>query len=112
MNLNGICCFQQQKDEYENTEGMPTDGSESTEGLLREELGRHVASRWTGEKTEHQVEEVSPNKNNHGGNSEIPESTGDNDHDNSDGKESSVGNVLNNSRASYVFGISAKRLSD
>ncbi|KAJ6434050.1 hypothetical protein OIU84_017711 [Salix udensis] len=73
-----------QKDEYENTEGMPTDGSESTEGLLREELGRHVASRWTGEKTEHQVEEVSPNKYNHGDNNEIPESTGDKDHENSD----------------------------
>lgn len=76
---------QQQKDEYENTEGLPTDGSESTEGLLREELGRLVASRWTGEKTEHQVEEVSPNKDNHGGNNEIPEGTDDKDHDNSDG---------------------------
>jgi protein kinase C substrate 80K-H len=58
MNLNSIRCSQQQKDEYENTEGLPTDGSESTEGLLREDLGRLVASRWTGEKTEHQVEEV------------------------------------------------------
>lgn len=76
---------QQQKDEYENTEGLPTDGSESTEGLLREDLGRLVASRWTGEKTEHQVEEVSPNKDNYGGNNEIPEGTDDKDHDNSDG---------------------------
>jgi hypothetical protein len=47
MNLNSIRCSQQQKDEYENTEGLPTDGSESTEGLLREDLGRLVASRWT-----------------------------------------------------------------
>lgn len=76
---------QQQKDEYENTEGLPTDGSESTEGLLREELGRLVASRWTGEKTEHQVEEVSPSKDNHEGNNEIPEGTDDKDHDNNDG---------------------------
>jgi protein kinase C substrate 80K-H len=45
MNLNSIRCSQQQKDEYENTEGLPTDGSESTEGLLREDLGRLVASR-------------------------------------------------------------------
>lgn len=36
-------------------------------------------------KTEHQVEEVSPSKDNHEGNNEIPEGTDDKDHDNSDG---------------------------
>ncbi|CAK9158979.1 unnamed protein product [Ilex paraguariensis] len=34
------------------------DAYESAESLSREELGRRVASRWTGEKTEQQTEEV------------------------------------------------------
>lgn len=41
----------------------------NTESLSREELGRLVASRWTGEKTEQQNEEVSSSKDeneNHG----------------------------------------------
>ncbi|CAK7341363.1 unnamed protein product [Dovyalis caffra] len=79
---------QQQKDEYENTEGLSTDGSESTEALSREELGRLVASRWTGENTEHQAEDLSPTKD--GDNNEIPESSHDKDHHNNDGV-----NILN-----------------
>ncbi|XP_042014977.1 glucosidase 2 subunit beta-like [Salvia splendens] len=39
------------------------DGAENTESLSKEELGRLVASRWTGEKTEQHKEEIDTSQN-------------------------------------------------
>ncbi|KAK9289998.1 hypothetical protein L1049_008160 [Liquidambar formosana] len=68
-------------------EESPTDqhekhGSENTEGLSREELGRLVASRWTGENIGHQDEKNVAAKDDHGANKETPESAHDEDYDN------------------------------
>ena len=53
--LNCVCKFQAEVEE------------DNSESLSKEELGRLVASRWTGEKTEQQTEEVSSTKDkNHG----------------------------------------------
>ena len=58
------------------------DASENTERLSKEELGRLVASRWTGENTEKQTEEVDAAKDkDHGGHEEIPEATHDEEDD-------------------------------
>ncbi|KAJ9179931.1 hypothetical protein P3X46_008242 [Hevea brasiliensis] len=80
------------KDEYENTEGLLKDGSESTERLSKEELGRLVASRWTGGKTGHQENEIVPAKSNDGGSSETSESTNNEIFYNNNDKKLSVGN--------------------
>ncbi|KAK6232832.1 hypothetical protein SCA6_002905 [Theobroma cacao] len=53
------------------------DEFQSTEGLSREELGRLVASRWTGKKTEDQVEEIDTAKRDYVGNREKEESAHD-----------------------------------
>lgn len=48
------------------------EATENTDSLSREDLGRLVASRWTGEKTEEQIEEASnTQKKNHGEHEEI-----------------------------------------
>lgn len=96
VTLYSICYFQHEKYEYENTEGLTKDGSESTEGLSREELGRLVASRWTGDKTGQQVEEIASAKDNNGGKSETSESTHD--------EQSSVRNDLKGSSGTYMSG--------
>lgn len=52
------------------------DVSENTEGLSKEELGRLVASRWTGENTGKQTEEVDATKDNdHQEHEEMPRGT-------------------------------------
>lgn len=43
--------------EHESAGSESKEGSENTEGLSKEELGRLVASRWTGEKTDHKPED-------------------------------------------------------
>ncbi|KAF8395945.1 hypothetical protein HHK36_019901 [Tetracentron sinense] len=58
------------------------DGSENTEELSREELGRLVASRWTGESTGQQPKEVdSAKEDDNEGHEETLESAHDEDHD-------------------------------
>lgn len=58
------------------------DASEKTEGLSKEELGRLVASRWTGENTEKQTEEVDAAKDkDHGGHEEMHKATHDGEDD-------------------------------
>ncbi|KAI3450931.1 hypothetical protein Pfo_007596 [Paulownia fortunei] len=47
--------------------------AEDTESLSREDLGRLVASRWTGEKTEQQTEEVDASVNNDHQNPDVDE---------------------------------------
>lgn len=65
-----------------DSESKGNDASENTEGLSKEELGRLVASRWTGENTEKQTEEVDAAKDkDHGGHEEIPEATHDEEDD-------------------------------
>lgn len=52
------------------------DVAENTEGLSREELGRLVASRWTGENTGQHTEEVDAVKHDHHeSHEETPEDT-------------------------------------
>ncbi|XP_010249817.1 PREDICTED: glucosidase 2 subunit beta-like [Nelumbo nucifera] len=56
--------------------------SDNTEGLSREELGRLVASRWTGKNTKSQTNEDDvPKGEDHEINEEIPVNTHDEDHD-------------------------------
>ncbi|XP_022746739.1 glucosidase 2 subunit beta-like isoform X1 [Durio zibethinus] len=57
------------------------DENESTEGLSREELGRLIASRWTGKKTGDQVEEIDPAKSDHMGNRDKEESAYESSYD-------------------------------
>lgn len=57
------------------------DESANTEGLSREELGRIVASRWTGENTGHQAKEVNTAKDDQGDINDTPQSV-DKDSDN------------------------------
>lgn len=65
-----------------DSESKGNDASENTEGLSKEELGRLVASRWTGENTEKQTEEVDASKDkDHGGHEETPEATHDEEDD-------------------------------
>ncbi|GMN49631.1 hypothetical protein TIFTF001_018799 [Ficus carica] len=59
------------------------DKSENTEGLSKEELGRLVASRWTGENTGKQTEDVNEKDNNLEDN-ESTEETPDETHDHED----------------------------
>lgn len=52
--------------------------AEDTESLSKEELGRLVASRWTGEKTEEHKEEIDASKNkDHQYHDEIPNEASD-----------------------------------
>ncbi|KAF4359570.1 hypothetical protein F8388_003573 [Cannabis sativa] len=60
-------------DEVKDTGG--NDASENTEGLSREELGRLVASRWTGENTGKQTEDTNAKKDNNNNNHEAYEDT-------------------------------------
>lgn len=52
-----------------------TDASESTENLSKEELGRLVASRWTGENADKKSGEDAGKDNGHETNEELPEDT-------------------------------------
>ncbi|KAH7560352.1 hypothetical protein JRO89_XS10G0003900 [Xanthoceras sorbifolium] len=63
---------------------VETDASESTKELSKEELGRLVASRWTGENTEKQGEDGSQDSD-HETHEEMPEDT----YDEEDGRYSS-----------------------
>ncbi|XP_068662807.1 glucosidase 2 subunit beta-like [Aristolochia californica] len=58
-------------------ETQEKEGSEDTEGLSREELGRLVASRWTGENVQDKPNEVYNNAKEAGGEEIIPESSYD-----------------------------------
>ncbi|KAF4372267.1 hypothetical protein G4B88_007011 [Cannabis sativa] len=72
-------------DEVKDTGG--NDASENTEGLSREELGRLVASRWTGENTGKQTEDTNAekdNNNNHETYENIEEMPKDTTHDEED----------------------------
>ncbi|KAK1586566.1 hypothetical protein Q3G72_003837 [Acer saccharum] len=60
---------------------VETDASESTKELSKEELGRLVASRWTGENTEKQGED-GVRDNDHETHEEMPEDTHDEEEDN------------------------------
>ncbi|GMY16081.1 glucosidase 2 subunit beta [Fagus crenata] len=61
---------------------MGNDASENTEGLSKEELGRLVASRWTGENSAKQTEEVDAAKDkDHEAHEEMPKSTHDEEYD-------------------------------
>ncbi|KAM3693146.1 hypothetical protein ACJW31_08G144300 [Castanea mollissima] len=65
-----------------DSESKGNDASEKTEGLSKEELGRLVASRWTGENTEKQTEEVdAANDKDHGGHEEMHKATHDEEDD-------------------------------
>ncbi|CAN1816283.1 Glucosidase 2 subunit beta [Linum perenne] len=55
---------QEDRSEHDDTD-IAEEGSESTEGLSKEEIGRLVASRWTGENPG-QVEETGTGSDNHG----------------------------------------------
>ncbi|XP_015578681.1 glucosidase 2 subunit beta isoform X1 [Ricinus communis] len=90
----------QEKDEYENMESLSNDASESTEGLSREELGRLVASRWTGGKAGSEADGFGSN-NNRGGSTETSESTNYEVYDNNNDKKSSIGNDLDSSKSKY-----------
>lgn len=57
------------------------DASESTEELSREELGRLVASRWTGENTEKESKEDGAEDKAHEVHEEVPDSTHDGEDD-------------------------------
>ncbi|KAK6919837.1 Glucosidase II beta subunit, N-terminal [Dillenia turbinata] len=59
------------------------DASENTDALSKEELGRLVASRWTGESTEKSKEDTTA-KDGHDHNVQTPESTHSEDYDASD----------------------------
>ncbi|XP_062076357.1 glucosidase 2 subunit beta [Humulus lupulus] len=62
-----------------------SDASENTEGLSREELGRLVASRWTGENTGKQTEDSDAEKdNNHEADENNEEMPRDSTHDEED----------------------------
>ncbi|XP_065854450.1 glucosidase 2 subunit beta-like isoform X2 [Euphorbia lathyris] len=67
------------EDKHENMK----DESESNEELSKEELGRRVASRWTGKISEHQAEESSTVKDSHGGSRGTSESSNNEIYDNS-----------------------------
>ncbi|KAF4359574.1 hypothetical protein F8388_003577 [Cannabis sativa] len=72
-------------DEVKDTGGH--DASENTEGLSREELGRLVASRWTGENTGKQTEDTNAekdNNNNHEAYENTEEMPKDTTHDEED----------------------------
>lgn len=69
------------EDQHEKDESENSDESANTEGLSREELGRIVASRWTGENTGRQAKEVNTAKDDHGDINDTPQSV-DKDSDN------------------------------
>ncbi|OVA08857.1 Glucosidase 2 subunit beta [Macleaya cordata] len=74
------------------------DGSDNTEGLSREELGRLVASRWTGENSEEQTKEVNDAKKEElKGSSETQETEPDEDYDG-----------YNSSEDNYKYGDAAE----
>ncbi|KAL5994992.1 hypothetical protein ACLOJK_025049 [Asimina triloba] len=65
-----------------------------TEGLSREELGRLVASRWTGEKVDHEPEELESRKGvEHEDSQEVPDITEDDDIDDDYNGQSSKADV-------------------
>ncbi|KAL2487726.1 Glucosidase 2 subunit beta [Forsythia ovata] len=70
------------------TRNQEEDVLEDTESLSREELGRLVASRWTGEKTEQQTEEIDASKDDtHPNPDEIPNDTHDEEYNGYDSED-------------------------
>ncbi|KAK6918086.1 Glucosidase II beta subunit, N-terminal [Dillenia turbinata] len=57
------------------------DASENTEALSKEELGRLVASRWTGESSEKSEEDTTAEDGGHDNNEQTPESTHSEEYD-------------------------------
>ncbi|KAA8550929.1 hypothetical protein F0562_002613 [Nyssa sinensis] len=67
---------------HDHVSKLEKDVSENTESLSREELGRLVASRWTGEKTEQQTGEVdAANDDDHENNEEGPKDVQDEEYE-------------------------------